>query len=652
MDLNKMFANNVRRKLALAILMCAVLLTLVTAPTLEAQINNRSWSDNSGTFSTKAQLLKINSASVTLKKSNQVVIEVPFSRLSQVDLDFVKSEIRRQKQTAPDPVKQFVPSSTLTAETSSRKSENSPGSSSRQSGNRNKTAEAPLRYSATPEKYAPQPPASQPRTYQPQAYADPLMPESIPAIVPTKDNMTSPPGGVARLSPQPRQPNQQFSLGHSRPKKPPIILKSKPQVASTQIAPAEQDPTPKPLLEIETAFKDSDPEAASFETSSNGLRSSKPIKLPETESPSAMNDLRPQSFAFPPIENTPNQPSLGKKNAIGSQDSFQPTNGFLPQPKPSIEKAEIDKFENNNFVPPPQTSTDQVTFKPDPGPIKFGPRNSSQPAHITDPAIVILPNEEPEQPQTKPGITPIEPKQAKKTSDSKGAPFNFDSDSAEAAHVFSQPPQFGPRNTSFEPSTATKDASLTELPPRFQELVGEMNLSKDPIQVRAALNEIQSSWPSQRYDSLVDVVQKCVSAPDVATRILALQTLALRDPSESLEFILKGVEDDSFDVREVAHGIIERMEDPRVIPPLAKLLNSQYRQRVAGTLSKLGPSVETHVIPFTIDSSVDVQLSVCHILANAGTEKSIKALQLLVATSDQARVRLQASNAIDRIKRR
>ncbi|MFK7768369.1 MAG: SHD1 domain-containing protein [Mariniblastus sp.] len=59
----------------------------------------RIWSDDSGTFSIEARLLKINDASVTLRKTNNVVIEVPFARLSKGDAKFVKGLMASEPAT-------------------------------------------------------------------------------------------------------------------------------------------------------------------------------------------------------------------------------------------------------------------------------------------------------------------------------------------------------------------------------------------------------------------------------------------------------------------------------------------------------------------------------------------------------------------------
>ena len=236
------------------------------------------------------------------------------------------------------------------------------------------------------------------------------------------------------------------------------------------------------------------------------------------------------------------------------------------------------------------------------------------------------------------------------------AALRFDQTPNEVGNIFARPQKFGPRTASFEapvgPNFEISKESLTELPGRYRRLVENAMSTSDHTQVRAAVTEIQSSWPSRRYAAIVALVQKCVLAKDVSTRILAIETLAQNDPKKSLEYIVSGIDDPSIDVREATHKILEELSDSKSIPLLVERYDSVHRKRVALTLSRLGPEVEPHVISFASHTSVDMQMTTCNLLAEVGTQKSIKALQSVVANSKQARVRLQASNAIDRINSR
>ena len=128
----------------------------------------------------------------------------------------------------------------------------------------------------------------------------------------------------------------------------------------------------------------------------------------------------------------------------------------------------------------------------------------------------------------------------------------------------------------------------------------------------------------------------------------------MKDLEQSLASILGGLEDRSFDVQEATHKILEGLKTPKLIPLLVERLNSnsKQRERIALTLAKLGPAVEPHVVSLASHDSAEMQLIACSLLGKVGTQKSIKALQSVVANSKQTRVRLQASNAIDRISSR
>lgn len=606
MDLKKMFATIDCRKLISVTFVGFVLMTLPVTSTV-GQATTRFWSDNSGTFSTEATLVKINSATVTLKKTNQVVIEVPFSRLSENDLDFVKNEIQRRNGVAAKPPQNFSLDRQLAQPgvSSRNKPNTAPDTIQKTAKVAESNVQAPLRYSPQPDDFQP----------EPLDAVDPILPDAIAAAVPTKDTVTSPPSDVARLA-APNLPMKDFSLGHPGPKKPPIMLKSSPKFAA-----AEKEA--ESFLEIKSTYTESNPEMASFEASpsSNELRNSQPLSPPKDISTSSTNDLRSQ-----PLK--PNQ----------NQNQFQ-----LKTSPRDVSNGIEDTISLETDIPP--TDFSRETFS------------------TTDPAIVILEKETPTAaPKAIPEPSPLAPKatsreepDSAKTDFKKPPTFSFDAAPEESENVFSRPPNFGPRKTSFEgpakSDPATADQSLANLPPRYETLARKISGS-DQRAVRSALLEVQNSWPSQRYPALVEVIRESAKAPKSATRVLAIETLALRDQENSLSYILAGIEDDSISVRESTYKLIEKLTNPAVIPALTERLDSDKRERVARSLAKLGPDVEAHIIPLLNHKSIDTQLTVCDLLGSVGRDKGIKALQTLIANSKQARVRLQASNAIDRINRR
>ena len=596
MDLNRMFATIASRKVISVVFACLIFFTLPITPGF-GQVSTRFWSDNSGTFSTEATLLKINTASVTLKKTNRVVIEVPFSRLSKTDLDFVKEEIRQRNGLASKHQPTFsLDQRKLVQSKSSRSQLPQPQVSSRNTINGgSSTSQSTSRFTqsnAQPAlKYSPQPDDFE---LEPLGAAEPVLPDSVTAAIPTKDTVTHPPSDVARLS-APNKPMREFSLGHPGPKKAPIMLKSPSQVAAS-----EKKPKPKSLLEIKSTFKESQPEMASFE-SSNELRSNPRSNV------ASSNELRSQPAESERLAPTSNIWKTSESKDTTTLDTETPSNDFSR------------------------------------GAFKTG-----------DDAIVILDNEAIKTPASK--ITDQKAVSFDEANFNKVPPArSFGGGVDDAENVFATPPNFTPRKSSFD-TPANSDfksgnQSLANLPARYQILARKM-ASKDPKEVRSALAEVQNSWPSQRYPALVEAVQKCVKAPRTETRVLAIETLALRDREESLSHILRGIEDPAIAVRDATHKLIEGSEDPKVVSVLIKLLESSHRERVAKTLTKLGPRVEAKVVPLASHKSIEVQLTACKLLGSIGTAQGVRALQTVVATSKEARVRLQAANAIDRINRR
>lgn len=612
MDLRKMFGTIVREELVFAIVFSvSIILSLSTVA--QGQTTTRYWSDNSGSFTTEAELLKIKSTAVILKKTNQVVIEVPFSRLSQSDLDFVKKEISRLNGSTSKPTQQIATKRSPASNISSRNNRDFVGETLPSKRNNEQLTnsappvakavpqQAPLRYAAKPEDFV----------SEPSAFAEPVLPDSIPAVIPSKDNITSPTSNMSRLKSTSKLQNQ-FSLGHPRPKKPPIILKS-----PTKVVKSDAEKTQKPLGKIDATFEKSRAKPTSYESpvSTNDLRFDK------TNPNSSDNDLRSRPFVFEPDSDASGVESnaVEKANQFSGQNDhpfFPPESENIPNISTNNELGESNEFSAGTIVA-----------------INQPPSKNAQ-----------------KNPDSKSEIRKIP---ATKTSN---LAFNFDKKSEEVENVFRRPLKFAPRagstETTVRPVVEISKKSLTELPPLFRRLAEQITSTNDQTQIRAVVSELQSGWPSQRYPAIVSIVQQCVAAEDASTRILAIETLALKDSEKSLEYIVSGVDDSSFNVREATHKIIEGLSEPQLIPLLVERFDSDQRQRVASTLSKLGPGVEPHVLPFASHKSVDMQLTACNLLGSVGTKKSIKTLQTIVANSKQTRVRLQAANAIDRINSR
>lgn len=626
MDLSKMFATNLRPQL-LSVTVFSISLTLLLNSASAGQTATRFWSDNSGSFSTEAELMKINPTSVTLKKTNQVVIEVPFSRLSKNDLAFVKHEISLLNGGSLKPPQQNLPKQSTGSNFSSRtKRDHFKGSPSIE--NRQQLAKAKVSPPSVSLGQEKAPPFQTPLRYaansngldQEPPLAEPQMPDSVTPVVPSKDDATSLSGEVARLKPTLKSQNQ-FSLAHPTPKKLPVIWKS-----------PEQPPKP----EAKTVRK-SFGEVGSKAERSLAKRTSyeSPVfpndfKMPETSSVSVNNKLRSGSFRYeaPPKPNAfefdANENAKRLPEQTDKSDFFPPENEFIPN------------IVNNKEMKSGSTpSAEQAGENPEsPG---VNPDNES----LSKNALITP-------------ATDSAPGKILKTA-TTNAPVSFGENPNEE-QVFGRPPSFAPRatliETSVQPDKLISQDSLAELPPRFRRLAEQAMDARDPTQVRTAIAEIQSSWPSTRYPAIVELVQKFALAQEASTRILAIETLAKKDSEHSLEWILNGIDDASFYVRDSTHKIIEGLSNPKLIPLLAERLNTEQRQRVALTLSKFGPEIESHVVSFASHTSVDTQLTACKLLGTIGTQKSIKALQAVVANSKKARVRLQATNAIDRINER
>ena len=562
-----------------------------------------------------------------------------------------------------------------------------------------------LRYASVPEEDIEDVAAKRPAAFNPQ-------PKSLASTNAAPTGASDSPRVAAGLKPSLNQ--SQFSLGHPRPKKPPIILRS-----ASEVSQASSNSTQK--WQGTNSTFDNLPAKTPLRKSA-GVNE---LRAPKRDSTSSANDLRSTPFAFgrnPSAVATPAGETAKPMSGQNDRSNFfqpqaeAPTNPFpessaTNEPKESGEP--FDSLNSRFFALPEKSNLNEASLTkaqkipdsaiqriPDSTNAAFVSEKSPTIAEITyvpprKPSERATSFKAPLEPETlEPGALPValenasfEPESSKPESfesvkaesfaPDKSGPFAPDKSGPFApeksepfAPVKAKPFEpvkaepfevvnsetFEPREPEPQPepqpSIAKEPPAYPPLPPDLRQIVDQIS-SDDQKQVMAGIREIRTRWPAERHPQIVSALRKRVISPSVSTRILAIQTLALKDAQESLEFIVYGVDDHSIDVREATHKIIETLNNPRSIPFLVERLNSPQGARVALTLSRLGPEVESHVITFASQAtSPSTQLTACSLLGTVGTEKSLNALQTIIAKSKSARVRLQAANAIDRISQR
>jgi len=388
LQFNSHFSSGaISHQIAKAKFYLAVIAILVFAAPLVSQqtYSNRIWSDNSGTFSVEAKLLKINSASVSLRKRNKVRIEVPFSRLSKLDMEYVKIELAKtkpQKKVASsnqttstlgedflnekdsvNPTIQQTPESFF-AQTQSTGYESNPTSAPQLPTDRVQTAtnQTPPQQKSTNSEFAPRPSQRLAQTVEQQSKPQALPQESS---VPPTDQATLP--NIAKADNTAFNPK--FSLGKNY-EKPPIVLVSPKQKVEETPAPYQNSLRPN---QSTNGIALSTPTTSTQPQNQNQLAASTP-KQPASQF--AQPEL-PADFA--PPKNQPNSSTAQTKpttqfNPTPPSSFVPPTNQFATTPNASTAQikppTQFKQTTPSNFVPP----TNQFT---PPAPSQFAKNPAS-----------------------------------------------------------------------------------------------------------------------------------------------------------------------------------------------------------------------------------------------------------------------------------
>lgn len=170
--------------------------------------------------------------------------------------------------------------------------------------------------------------------------------------------------------------------------------------------------------------------------------------------------------------------------------------------------------------------------------------------------------------------------------------------------------------------------------------------------VRAGLESLGSDWPKQEIPTLFKLLKRLTGSSEAKTRKQAVDLLAQHDAKESLGYILAGTEDKNFFVRWACYEWIEKLRDKRAIAPLIKKLESDDPDLAATTLVSFGAAAESQVLPLINHESSRVQMTACSLLAKIGSSNSIVPLESLAKNASLVKVRMQANNAIEQIKKR
>ena len=193
---------------------------------------------------------------------------------------------------------------------------------------------------------------------------------------------------------------------------------------------------------------------------------------------------------------------------------------------------------------------------------------------------------------------------------------------------------------------------LKALPEPYQTTAWKIIDIKKRDAVREGLMALASDWPEQEMPTIVKLIRNLAKSADARTRKRVIDLLAQHDAKDSLAYIIAGTEDPTSLVRWASYEWIEKLGDRRAIFSLVKKLESDDPNQAVATLLSFGTVVETHVLPLLNHESEQVQMTTCSILAKIGSPKSISKLQAIVNQPSSVKTKMQARNAIDKIKRR
>ena len=186
----------------------------------------------------------------------------------------------------------------------------------------------------------------------------------------------------------------------------------------------------------------------------------------------------------------------------------------------------------------------------------------------------------------------------------------------------------------------------------YLELTTDVGKLADRKKVRSSLERLSNRWPAQPNPQLIQSVRAATKYRDPKSRKLAVDLLANFDAKQSLPWIIEAMDDASFSVRWAAYSWLEELQDNRAIKPLCQRLASGGGNHAAKILASFGSEAEPYVVLMIKNKSNDVKLTACSLLAEIGSEKSLNALESLVANTKKVSVKMQANNAIKSIQKR
>jgi hypothetical protein len=178
------------------------------------------------------------------------------------------------------------------------------------------------------------------------------------------------------------------------------------------------------------------------------------------------------------------------------------------------------------------------------------------------------------------------------------------------------------------PKPETKAVSADERASLLADLKGD-NKAKRSL----ALHRVSSVKPDESKAEVEAVLLTFLKDPDQFARQHAAKGLAVWGGKDSVEPLIKQLEDTAFPARWGAIEALGHLKDARAAAPLAKLLaDRKDAHQVSTSLKALGADAEEAVLKLITHEKAEVRRDICQILKVIATKKSEAAL--VKASSD------------------
>lgn len=202
------------------------------------------------------------------------------------------------------------------------------------------------------------------------------------------------------------------------------------------------------------------------------------------------------------------------------------------------------------------------------------------------------------------------------------------------------------------PVIALEQSHIDELPDELKDGAATLFKGSDFPAMRATLDSLKENWPDGNNETLLKLLQRTSTSQGKFCRLSATELLIKHDAKNSLPFIVLQVEDSSQDVRWQTLDFIEETLPPEALPLLVEIFTGPEQSKVSRIMTKYGTVVEPFIHKYLTSRNAILRMEACSLLANVGTNKSIKLLEKIENFDSNASVSLQAKSAIRKIKKR